>query len=412
MHLLVVGAGVFGAASALELRRRGHDVTLLEAGPLGRQQAASTDRSKLVRLEYGDDEPSTALMERALPRWRAWTEAFRAAGEPPPFHEDGVLILSRGPLRAGSFEGDSHALLSRRGHALQRLGGGALAARHPAWRHSPLADGWWNPQGGWAEPTRVTRWLAESAAAAGAVLRTGHSLVELRERGGRVAGAVARDAGGRRVELDADAVVLAAGAWCPQSLPGLAADLPLRVVAQAICFFRPARPEEFAAPAFPPFAADVARTGFYGFPALPDGRVKLGHHGEGLAVTDADGPRVAPPEAVERARGFLREHLPSLADAPLAEARLCLYDDTPDSRFLIDEHPRRPGLWLAAGGSGHAFKFAPVLGELVADALLRRADSPHAGFLQRCRWRSGTAAADTSGDAARAGKMAARPEGA
>jgi glycine/D-amino acid oxidase-like deaminating enzyme len=406
MHWLVVGAGVFGAASALELRRRGQAVTLLEAGPLGRPEAASTDASKLVRLEYGDDEPSTALMEQTLPRWRAWNEAFRAAGQPAPFHEDGVLVLSGGPLRAGSFEGDSHALLARRGHALVRLDHAALAARHPAWAPSPLADGWWNPQGGWAEAARVTRWLAESAAAAGAVLRTGLSLTGLRERGGRVVGAVARDADGRSVELNADAVVLAAGTWCAQAAPELRGELPLRLVAQPICFFLPPRPEDFRPPAFPPFAADIARTGFYGFPALPDGRVKLGHHGEGLEVPDADVPRAAPPAAVERARGFLREHLPSLAEAPLAEARLCLYDDTPDSRFLIDEHPRRPGLWLAAGGSGHAFKFAPVLGELVADTVLRRADSPHAEFLRRCRWRGAAAVpAGPSGDEARAGRL-------
>src|SRR5262249_56201806 len=118
-----------------------------------------------------------------------------------------------------------------------------------------------------------------------------------------------------------------------------------------------------------------------------------GHEGPGCAVPDADVRRAAPPAAEANARAFLREHLPSLADAPLVESRLCLYDDTPDSRFLIDEHPRRPGLWLAAGGSGHAFKFAPVLGELVADALLRRADSPHAEFLRRCRWRGAEAPA-------------------
>jgi sarcosine oxidase / L-pipecolate oxidase len=404
MRIAVAGAGVFGAATALELCRRGHAVLLLDPGPLPRPDAASTDSSRMVRLDYGADAVYVALMEQALARWRAWNEAWRRAGQAELFHEDGLLVLSREPLAPGGFEGDSHALLAARGHALQRLTPAALAARHPAFAAGRFADGYWNAQGGWAEAGHVTAWLAQAARDAGVELREGWAAAGLRRHGDRVDGLLARDAQGRTHELPADLVVLAAGAWSGAGLPELRDDPPpFRLVAQPLLYLRPARPERFRPPAFPPFTADIARTGWYGFPALPDGRVKLGNHGAGFAVADADAPRAAPPAAEQRLREFLAADLPELSDAPLADARLCFYTDTPDGHFLIDEHPRLPGLWIASGGSGHAFKFAPVLGELVADALLARADSPHAAALARCRWRR---AAVRHGDAARAGPVA------
>lgn len=401
MKIAIVGAGVFGAAAALQLRRRGHAVTLLDPGPLPRPEAASTDTSKIVRVDYGDDLTSTALMERALLRWRAWNDEWRRGGLPGPYHEDGLLVLSREPLRAGTFEGDSHALLAARGHALQRLRPGLLAARFPAWRSECYADGYWNPQGGWAESARVVEWLVGRARAAGVELREGWQAAGLVQARDRVTGVVARDAQRRSETIEADRVVLAAGAWSIAALPELREDPPpLRLVAQAVLWFRPERPADFLPPAFPPFTADIARTGFYGFPALPDGRVKIANHGPGFPLPDADAPRVVPLAAEAATREFLREHLPGLADAPLVDSRLCLYCDTPDGHFLLDEHPRLPGLFLATGDSGHGFKFAPLLGELVGDALDRRRDSPFTDFLARCRWREQPG---ERGDQARAG---------
>jgi len=391
MNILVVGAGVFGTTAALELRRRGHEVRLVDVLQPRDDDSPSRDISKMVRLDYGADETYVALMEEALRRWRAWNEAWRAAGRPPLFHEDGLLVLTTEPLRPGSFEGDSFALLVRRGHPLQRLDRAALVARHPLWRHAPALDGYENPQGGWAEAARVTQWLADEARLAGVDVRTGLHVTRVDARS-----ATALGADGAPVDLAADLVVLATGERTAALLSRDA--LPLRRVGQTVLYFRPARPADFAAPALRPFTADITRTGWYGFPVW-DGLVKLGNHGAGTELPDDGLPGEPAPDAERGAREFLRAWLPSLADAPLARARLCPYDDTPDGHFLIDEHPRRPGLWIAAGGSGHAFKFAPVLGELIADAVLRRAGSPHAAVLARCRWRT---AAGTCGDAARA----------
>ena len=116
--VIVVGAGAFGASAALELRRRGHRVTLIDPGPLPHTLAASTDISKVIRMDYGADEFYMELMEQALQGWDAWNQAW----EQPLYHQSGVLFLAAQELAAGQYEGDSHALLQRRGHAPEVVG--------------------------------------------------------------------------------------------------------------------------------------------------------------------------------------------------------------------------------------------------------------------------------------------------
>ena len=110
--------------------------------------------------------------------------------------------------------------------------------------------------------------------------------------------------------------------------------------------------------------------------------MKVGHHGEGIAV-DPGGPCEVPEAFLPSVRAFLAGPLPGLAPAPVASSRLCVYCDTRDGDFWIDHDPDRPGLLVASGGSGHGFKFAPVLGEIIADVAERR-DNPWAG---RYAWR-------------------------
>src|SRR3977135_744226 len=111
---LVVGAGVFGVTAAIELRKRGHAVRLLDPGPLPHPLAASTDISKVVRLEYGADEVYTELAERSIEGWRRWNRDFGVA----LYHETGLLLLRRAPLAASSLEQDRFELVARRGHPL------------------------------------------------------------------------------------------------------------------------------------------------------------------------------------------------------------------------------------------------------------------------------------------------------
>ena len=176
-------------------------------------------------------------------------------------------------------------------------------------------------------------------------------------------------------------VLVAAGAWTPALLPHLG-DV-MWATGQPVVHFRVEDPAAWQAPHFPVWAADISRSGWYGFPALDDGTLKIANHGVGRRV-QADDPRSVLPAEEARFSAFVRDHLPALAGAPIIATRLCLYCDTFDGDFWIAHDPARTGLIVAAGDSGHAFKFAPVLGGLIADVVETKPNP----WAPRFRWRT------------------------
>jgi sarcosine oxidase/L-pipecolate oxidase len=379
VRVLVIGSGIFGITAALELHARGCDVTVADPGPLPHPLAESTDLSKIVRCDYGGDEDYTVLGERALDGWRRWNATWRTAR----FHETGVVFLTRAPIQPGSFEHASAALLARRGHHIEPLDATAITARFPAYRPGVYVDGYFHREGGWAESGAVVAQLVGDAIAAGITVRADCAIDRLVDDGA-LAGAE---------HLAADATVVCTGAWAPRLVPALAGEL--RGVGQPVFHLRPADPAPFAAARFPVFCADISRTGYYGFPATRDGIVKIANHGTGIELA-ADAPRTVTADQEAALRQMLRESLPGLADAPIVGRRLCVYGDTRDAHFWIARHPERANLTIATGGSGHGFKFAPILGELIADAVLGRGNP----FAHKFRWRTG-GDATFRGDAAR-----------
>jgi glycine/D-amino acid oxidase-like deaminating enzyme len=372
--VIVVGAGICGVTSALELRRRGYRVSLFDPGPLPHPNASSTDISKMVRMDYGSDELYMALMEETFPRWEAWNAQWGEA----LYHQDGFLIMTRSPMQPSGFEYDSYTLLQKRGHHPERLNSAALKERFPAWNAANYPDGYYNRRAGWAESGKVVSRLLQTAQAEGIQLHQGKTFARLLERGSRVTGITLADGETHH----ADFVVIAAGAWTPTLLPDLS-DL-MWATGQPVLHFKPAHPAEYRPPRFVPWAADISNTGWYGFPANADGIVKIANHGIGRRMSP-DEPRVVGANEEARFREFLRSTFPGLADAPVVGTRLCLYCDTWDGNFWIDHDPNRPGLIVAAGDSGHGFKFAPSLGRLVADVLERKPNPYAARFAWRQR---------------------------
>lgn len=375
-RMAVVGGGVFGLTAALELRARGHDVHLFDPGPLPHPRAASTDISKVVRMEYGPDETYMALMEEARRGWLAWNDEWTAQGVGPLYHETGVLMVCRDPMGEGGFEYESWRMLLSRGHAPERLDARTIAERFPPWSTGLYVDGFFHAKGGYAESGRVVETLASKAASAGVKLHPDAEVISLLERAGRFVGVRTRPG----PSLEADEVVAAAGAWTAKLLPGLSGSI--RSTGHPVFHLRPARLELFEPLRFPVFTADVARTGYYGFPPNREGVVKIANHGVGMPI-DPDAPRAVAERDEESLRDFLVATFPALVDAPIVYTRLCLYADTQDEDFWIAPDPERRGLTVASGGSGHGFKFAPVLGAIIADAVERR-ENP---WLSKFRWR-------------------------
>jgi len=372
VDILVVGAGVFGVTAALELARRGHDVRLTDPGPLPHPEASSTDISKIVRLDYGSEAHWTELAELARERWLEWNVEF----DEILFYEVGMACLTARTMAPGGFEHDSFELLTDRGWPLRRLDADAIASQMPAFGSEHYVDGYFNPFAGWTPSRRVIELLLGRATRAGVGIEPGCRSTELITRGGRVTGVL--DDRGR--EHAADLVLVAAGAWTPILVPEL--DSRMSCVGQPVVHLQADNVELLRPPHFAVWTSDIGTTGWYGFPATEDGVVKIGNHGPGRRLRATD-KKTLDRKQIEDCRQFLKACLPAIATAPVVDERLCLYCDTFDHAFWIDHHPQREGLFVAAGGSGHGFKFAPVLGEIIADVVERQPNPWAARFAWR-----------------------------
>ena len=371
--IIVVGAGINGVTAAIELKKRGHKVSLVDPGPLPHPLAASTDVSKAVRAAYGADQDYTSLAERSIQLWRKWNQEFGVE----LYHEIHFLFLRQRAMQPGDFEYESFKLLEKRGHKVERIDSRVLHERFPAWNAERYPDGFLDLEAGYAESGQVVAWLIEHSKSLGVGLCEGSRFSALVEHDGRVRGVVLHD--GRSVA--ADVVIMAVGAWTPYLLPFTKNFF--RATGHAVFHLKPRQEKLFQPEQFPVFGADLSTTGFYGFPIGREGVVKIARHGPGREMPPDSPDRVVTAEEESRLREFLAETFPALADALVVNSRICFYCDTHDGDFWIARDPERAGLIVAAGDSGHGFKFAPVLGELIADAVEEKSNP----LLNKFRWR-------------------------
>ena len=348
MRVLVIGRGVFGLSAALSLRRSGHHVVVVGTRD---SQAASEDISRIIRNDYAGDSFHTTWADEAIEGWHRWN----AESGMPLFSQVGLANLTFEPMDPTSFAGASHRSLP---HA-RRLDPVAISDLLGFLTPGRFRDGYLNDAAGWANASEALRHMerlceiADVGIVPERVAQIGDGWVGLADDG----------------LLRADGVVVAAGAWTPTLLPE-SAEL-LVPAGQPVLYLRPADPAPFSD--VPVWALDLARSGFYGFPASKEGIVKVGHHGPG--ITRRLGATSVPESVIGRLREFFRESVPALARARIERSRLCFYCDAPEGRFIIDAVPGRKRVFVAAGGSGHGFKFAPVLGELIA-AVVNDEDHP------------------------------------
>src|SRR6478672_5473262 len=165
-RIIVVGAGINGVTAAIELRKRGHEVVLVDPGPLPHSLAASTDISKAVRAAYGADEDYTALAERSIKIWREWNQEFGTR----LYHEVGVMFVRQREMKPGDFEYESFKILQRRGHKVERMN--SAQRRFPAWNPEVFRDGLLEVEAGYAESGRAVAMLVQRAESIGVELRS------------------------------------------------------------------------------------------------------------------------------------------------------------------------------------------------------------------------------------------------
>src|SRR5438128_793308 len=175
--VIVVGAGINGVTTAIELRKRGHNVVLVDPGPLPHPLAASTDISKVVRAAYGADEEYTELAERSRQIWQRWNIKL----EVELYHEVGFLCMRQRPMEAGDFEYESLRLLERRGHRIERVNSDYLGRHFPASNADRYPDGFLDFEAGYAESGRAVAALIARAKSIGVALREGVKFREMDE---------------------------------------------------------------------------------------------------------------------------------------------------------------------------------------------------------------------------------------
>ncbi len=345
MHVVVIGAGAFGAWTALWLRRRGASVTLIEQHAPGNALSSSGDESRVTRSAHGRDDFYPRWQRRALLQWRALAPELVAG--------TGVLWLAS---RDDGFETDSMATLARLRIPAERLDPAALAARHPQLRLDGVTWALFEPEGGAILARRAVAAVAQAFGDAGGDLRVGRAQVS-----------------GETVSVDAkpiqaDAIVFAAGPWLP-TLLGQVPGLELRVSRQEVIYVAtPPGDPAFSAGRLPIWVEYDAA--FYGMPSIEGRGFKIAPDWPGRTVDPDLQDRRLSDDGIAVSRDYLRRRFPALADQPVAEGRVCQYELTADQHFIIDRHPSLDGAWVVGGGSGHGFKHAPVIGEYVASLVM------------------------------------------
>src|SRR3954452_23050213 len=352
---VVVGAGVLGSSLADRLARSGWDVTHVEQVAPGHVRSGSGDESRLIRASHGDDELHARMSRRALELWREL--------DPRLVAEAGVAWLAR---RADGWEADSERVLTRLGIPNERVDPAGL---FPSVRTDDLAFTLLEPEAGILHARVGVRALADRAVEAGAQRIT----------------AVARP-DGERVMLDdgrvleADHVAWACGAW----MPALFGDvLSLRITQQDVFYF--AADGHWATPGVPGWVDYDGAA--YGLGDLDGRGVKVAPDVDGPPFDAQSGDRIPRPEHERLARAYVAHRFPALAGAPLVGARVCQYELTPDTRFVVAPHPEHGGrVWVVGGGSGPAFKHGPVLAERLEAWIAGTAEAePRFGLGERRR---------------------------
>ncbi|KAI0332963.1 FAD dependent oxidoreductase [Cubamyces sp. BRFM 1775] len=375
--VVIVGAGCFGLSTAYHLLRRGYkDVTVIDrSSVLPAPDAASTDLNKIVRSSYPDIF-YTRLAREAITAWKdtdEWGDTY---------HESGVYC----PLQLGetytdkAYENDV-ALGARIEYLSSSDGVRKIFPPSVNIAVPEHARGYLNRDGGWAFASQGISRMMDKVTSLGGKILPGKPVSELLKTDGRTTGVRCEDGS----VFDAHLVVLSAGSWTASAFPELSMQEQCLATGQTVAMLQ-LTPEEGDMYRNCPVYLNF-HTGFYMFPPNHENVVKLAIHDGGYtqprkcAKTEdvvstprtvlshgADGLRI-PKASLQKLRAELHQVYPELAKKPFAGTRLCWYTDSPDENWVIGYYPNDENLFLATAGSGHAYKFLPVVGRLVADAI-------------------------------------------
>ncbi len=360
--IAVIGAGAFGAWTALNLQRAGARVMLIDQYGPANSRATSGGETRGVRTGYGDRGHGplwTRWAKRAIEKWREWDEQGKELLLPRVFFNTSDLILRD---EWTEFMEDTRNNWDVAGVRYEVLDADEVRQRWPVIDLTDITVALWEEDAGVVRARRAIESVAQVFEQAGGEIK--------------IARAAMGPGGGGRLDaltlqpgesVSAGTYVLALGPWFPKALPELMGNR-LRIPMGNVLYLRtPPGDNRYSYPNLPSYNFP----GVTGWPALgPDNRGFRVRRG-GRAPDDPDtSRRWLREEEYESPRAFVRERFPGLADAPVSETRSCHYEISRTANFFFDHHPEYDNVWLAGGGSAEGFKFGPVIGEYLAGRIL------------------------------------------
>jgi sarcosine oxidase len=352
--VIVLGVGGMGSAALFELARRGRSVLGIEQFGLVHDRGSSHGQTRIIRKAYAEHPDYVPLLRRAYDRWY---ELEQLQGR-RLFTECGCLQIGRpqSSLVAGVL-----ASATTHGLPIEMLGREQVHRRYPAFRLDEDMVAVLEHEAGFLDVEECVRAHIDQARIFGAEVRCGEPVHSW-------------EAGPEQVTVRTDAgvyhaahLVLTAGPWAPRLLAAWGA--PLRVMRQVPLWFETREPRRLRRDVFPTFIVDTGLEHYYGFPAINPLGLKVARH--------YGAPELESPEQIERTVTvadvkpvslFLQQYLRGAALSYMTwSGQVCTYTLTPDRHFIVDRHPEHANVVIAAGFSGHGFKFASVIGEIMAD---------------------------------------------
>ena len=369
--VIVVGVGGMGSATVYQLASRGLLVLGIDRYSIPNRMGSSHGISKIIRLAYHEDPSYVPLVRRS---YELWHQLEKMVNE--------KLLIQTGTIRGGPERGAmfSGSLRACQIHKLAHevLDADALKRRFPAYTVPSDTMSVVQREGGFLLSEKCISSYVFAALELGAHINGREQVVDWEPTDLGV-----------KVETDKGAyftkhLVISSGSWVSSLVPQLLEFA--KPEKQVVGWFRPLIPELFAIEQFPVFGLEVKQGRFYGFPDYEGRGLKLGcYHHFGEQVDPDDFDRAVSPEDEALLRDFIGQYLPAALGSTLA-LQTCLFTNTPDGHFILDRHPEYPQVLLASGFSGHGFKFASVVGEIMADLVEHKESDYDLGLFKLSRF--------------------------
>lgn len=352
----VIGAGAFGGWAALSLLRSGFDVTLIDAWGAGNSWASSGDETRVIRYTYGANETYFQMTLRAIALWRENEARFGKK----LIHHTGVVWFCY--QEKENFIEASLPFLEKEGLSYEYLSKSEAKKHYPQVNVEDLDHFVFDKDGGYLTARANCQAVAEAFVKEGGEYIIQYAKFDKQNIDNQNLTSLKLANG---AQCKADFYLFACGPWLGQIFP----EVPITTSKQEVYYF--GTPWDCAADFehLPVWVDANWDDLYYGIPSSTQRGFKVAYDRRGEEIDPTSHERMITQENLQRAKDFLAHRFPKLKNAPLAESRVCQYENSPDGNLIFDQHPAMQNVWILGGGSGHGYKLGPALGEFVSHVL-------------------------------------------